>query len=386
MSLWFTGTAVLPQLAEAWGNGLGAASWLTLAVQLGFVAGALISAAFNLPDHFRATRVFIVSALFAAGCNAVFAAIAVEHRTWAIALRFLTGALLAGVYPTGMKIMTGWFQQGRGFALGALVGALTIGSALPHAVNAIGSVAQWKLVVLASSGMAVMAALIVAVAVTEGPFAAPTPPFDVHQVGQVFHDARLALANMGYLGHMWEVYSMWAWIALILHRSAQSGGGAGRACLETASFLAIAIGAVGCLWAGRISDRSGMGLGERVRQRSQVTIAAMAVSSACCLLVAIFFHHFAVVLAVAMVWGVAVVADSAQFSAVISEVADHRYVGTALTMQMALGFLLTAGSIRLSAYIGEHAGWRWAAASLAIGPLLGIWAMAELMRRVEDSA
>jgi len=380
MSLWFTGTAVLPQLAQAWGSGLGAASWLTLAVQLGFVAGALFSAAFNLPDHFRPTRVFVFSSLAAAGCNALFAIVAAQHEIAAIVLRFFTGALLAGVYPTGMKILAGWFQRGRGFALGALVGALTVGSAVPHAVNALGSLADCKLVVLSSSGLALMAAAIVWATVREGPFDVSSPPFDVHQIGQVFLNSRLALANLGYLGHMWELYSMWGWIALILARSAELGSGASRSALEAASFFAIAIGAVGCLWAGRVSDRSSDDPAARLRQRSRVTIIAMAVSAACCLLTAIFFQHFPLVLALAMLWGIAVIADSAQFSAVISEVADRRYVGTALTMQTALGFLLTAGSIRLTAYIGEHAGWRWAAASLAIGPLLGIWAMFTLMR------
>ena len=387
MSLWFTGTAVLPVLIRRWQGGLGIGSWLTIAVQLGFVVGALVIAVFNLSDIFRATRIFVACALLAAAVNAAFALVAEQHMVAALLLRALTGAFLAGVYPTGMKILAGWFRTGRGLALGAMVGALTVGSALPHGVLAIaggldtaGLDDAWQLMVLAVSGLAVIAAAIVAFAVHEGPFATPSPPFNAGQIGEALRNRRLRLANFGYLGHMWELYSMWGWIAVLL-AAAQQGGSAMRG--ELIAFLAIAIGIVGCVWAGHASDRlsaNGAGGDQTIAGRARVTIYAMAVSGACCLAAAVFFQHFIVLVAIAMVWGIAVIADSAQFSTIVSEVADPSYIGTALTMQTALGFLLTTVALRTTAAIAANFGWRWAAASMALGPALGIVAMWRLRR------
>ena len=383
MSLWFTGTAALPQLAEAWSAGYGLTAWLTIAVQLGFVAGALGAAVFNLPDVFRADRIFVVGSLAAAAANALFAWVAAEHVAAALMLRFLTGAFLAGVYPTGMKLLAGWFKEGRGLALGIFIAALTVGSALPHAVEAAGNL-PWRVMVLASSAFAVLAAMLVALGVHEGPYAAAQPPFDFHQVGQTFRQRRLRLANLGYLGHMWEVYSMWGWIGVLL---AASGASIATAWVEISTFSAIAIGAVGCVWAGVVSDRAAnpdsAGNG-RLRRRSNVTIAAMAVSGACCLAAGLAFDSYPALVAVSLVWGIAVVADSAQFSTIVSEVSHPSYVGTALTMQVALGFLLTSLSVRVVAAVGESWGWRWAGPAMAIGPLLGILAMMRLRTAAAD--
>jgi len=375
MSLWFTGTAVLPQITSIWHANISLGAWLTIAVQVGFAVGAITFAVFNIPDVFSPIKVLIISSLAAAAANAAFAFLAADPLP-AIILRGATGFFLAGVYPTGMKIIAGWFQRGRGLALGIMIGALSVGSALPHGVNSIGSI-PWRGVVLAGSGFAVVAAMIVGLAVHEGPYAMPQSRLHISQIFEIARNRRLRLANFGYLGHMWELYSMWGWIAVILASASRWT----RAQSEAGTTLVIAIGAIGCVWAGSASDRLQTATeSQKIAQRAKVTIIAMAVSAACCVLGALVFHQPLLLLLVALVWGIAIIADSAQFSAIISEVAEKSYVGTALTLQTALGFLLTAISIRAMAAIAQHFGWQWALASMAIGPLLGIWAMTGLRK------
>jgi MFS family permease len=381
MSLWFTGTAVLPQVTSLWRSDLALGSWLTIAVQIGFSLGAVTFALFNIPDVFNPVGVMIVSALAAAAANAGFALVAAEPLP-AILLRGATGFFLAGVYPVGMKIMAGWFQRGRGLALGIMIGALTVGSAVPHGVNSLGGI-PWRGVVILGSAQAVLGALIVALAVRQGPFAMPQSRLQLSQILEIARNRRVRLANLGYLGHMWELYAMWGWIAVIF----ASANGWSRRQYESAAALAIAIGAVGCIWAGAASDRlQDQAESARVGQRARVTIIAMAVSAACCVLAALVFHQSALLLALSMVWGVAVIADSAQFSTIISEVSDKSYVGTALTMQTAIGFLLTAVSIRAMAALAARFGWQIALAAMAVGPLLGIWAMSGLLAGRESSS
>ncbi len=384
-SLWFSGTAVIPQLSREWQAGLGLTSWLTLTVQLGFVAGALLLAATNLLDLMSAARIFAISSLLGAAFTVAFGVVAARHIGLALLLRFLTGMTAAGVYPTGMKVLTGWFQRGRGLAMGIIVGAITVGSALPHAVH-IGAL-PWRGVIYVCAGFSLLAAVVMLSGVAEGPYKTAAPRFDIHQVAQALRNRELRLANLGYLGHMWELYSMWGWITILL---AAASSAVSHAALETISFFAIASGAIGCVWAGYVSDRrqrhaSGSAAAD-VHARSRVTIVAMAVSGACCVLAAVFFHQFWILAAISIVWGISVVADSAQFSTITSEVADQRYVGTALTMQTALGFLLTSFSIRIVAAIGSAYGWRWAALSMAIGPAAGIAAMMQLGREPRVTA
>src|SRR6201996_1231765 len=376
MSLWFTGTAVIPQITTLWHSGLALASWLTIAVQIGFSLGAITFALFNIPDVFSPIKVLVVSAIAAAAANAAFAFLAADPLP-AILLRGATGFFLAGVYPVGMKIIAGWFQRGRGLALGVMIGALTVGSALPHAVNALGRV-PWQGVVLLGSAQALLGALVVALGVSEGPYAMPKSQFDPAQILEIVRNRELRLANLGYLGHMWELYSMWGWIAVIFSVSA----GWSRSKFEAMAALAIAVGAVGCIWAGVASDKlQDQTANMRVAQRARVTIIAMAVSSVCCVAAAFALHRPMILIPLSLIWGIAIIADSAQFSTIISEVSDKNYVGTALTCQVALGFLLTAAVIRLMAAIAAHSNWQWALASMAIGPLLGIWAMSGLLPR-----
>lgn len=376
MSLWFTGTAVIPQITQLWHSGLALGAWLTIAVQIGFSVGAITFALFNIPDVFSPIKVLVISALAAAAANAAFAYTASDPLT-AILFRGATGFFLAGVYPVGMKIIAGWFQSGRGLALGIMIGALTVGSAVPHAANAIGRI-PWRGVVLLGSVQAILGAIIVIFGVREGPFAMPQSRFDPAQILEIVRNRPLRLANLGYLGHMWELYSMWGWIAVIFSVSV----GWSRTTFEAMAALAIAIGAIGCIWAGVASDRlQNQAASMRVAQRARVTIVAMAISSACCVLGALVLHRPLLLVPLSLIWGIAVIADSAQFSTIISEVSDKNYVGTALTCQVALGFLLTAAVIRLMGAIGDRYGWHWALASMALGPLLGIWAMYRLLPR-----
>jgi MFS family permease len=373
MSLWFSASAVAPALRAEWHLSESATSWLTLSVQLGFVAGTLLSALLNLPDIISSRRLFTISAIAGALVNACFALFA-HSFGYGVALRFLTGLCLAGVYPPGMKIMATWFRRGRGTALGVLVGALTLGKAAPYLVNAVGS-AEWRANVLFVSALAVAGGLVVLVFVGDGPFATAAAKFDAQQITRVFRNRGVRLANFGYFGHMWELYAMWTW-APVMIRASLAARGQPPSLAEAASFLVIGAGAVGCVAAGVLADRVG---------RTVVTSAAMVLSGACCLTVGLLFGaHPALLLALAAVWGASVVADSAQFSACVTELGDPHYMGTALTIQTCCGFLLTTVSIQLIPLLVNAVGWRYAFAALAPGPALGVLSML-LLRRLPES-
>ena len=367
MSLWFSASAVVPALRVEWQLGESSAGWLTIAVQLGFVCGTLLSAFLNLPDVLSVRYLFAASALAGALTNAAFGAYAHNAQT-GIALRFLTGLFLAGVYPPGMKIMASWFQRSRGMALGVLVGALTLGKASPYLVNGLGS-PNWRLNILFISLLAVAGGLIVLLFVGDGPHALPAARFNWRQAFAVFSNRGVRLASFGYFGHMWELYAMWVWIPVMIRASFMLSEES-PVLAEVASFLVIGCGAVGCVAAGFVADRIG---------RTVVTSWAMAISGSCCLLVGFLFggNPFLLLL-VAAIWGATVVADSAQFSACVTELGDPQYVGTALTMQTCVGFLLTTISIELIPYLVRAVGWQFAFAILAPGPLLGVFAMLRL--------
>jgi len=374
MAPWFSASAVAPTLTRIWALSPAATAWLTISVQLGFVAGAIVSAVLILADRLSARRLITGSALIAAAAT-VGVALAPGART-AIACRLLTGAALAGVYPPGMKIAAGWFKEGRGLAIGILVGALTLGSASPHLVRWAVAPEAWRIVLIIAAGSAVAGGLLVLLIPNDGPFAAPSPPFSLAAAPRILKDRAVALANLGYLGHMWEVYAMWTWMAAFVAASEHARRGdqsdvAGLAALVT--FVVVGVGAIGCWLGGRYGDRWG---------RSVVTSVAMLISGTCALAVGLLFGGPLLLLVpLLVVWGVSVVADSAQFSAAVSELAPREYVGTALTLQTSMGFLLTCATIYLLPMVAAKIGWRWSMSVLAIGPALGIWAMLTLRRR-----
>jgi MFS family permease len=370
MSLWFAASATSVQLADRWSLDAGDAALLTTAVQIGFVAGTALAALLNLADLVPARRYFAVSAIAAAGAN-VAILIATGPLT-AAASRFLTGFFLAGVYPPAMKMAATWFRSGRGLAIGTVVGALTVGKAMPYLIGAIGTV-DYRFVIITTSLGALAAAALTAAAYRDGPFPFPSRPFSFGLVGVIMRHRETRLAIGGYLGHMWELYASWAALS-IFFTDFFRGHGYGN--LESASlaglstFAAIAAGGLGSVLAGTWADRLG---------REAVASAAMAVSGMCALLLGwLLSAPIWLVLSLAIVWGFAIVADSAQFSSLVTEVAPTHAVGTALTLQTSLGFLLTALSIWLTIQVADGWGWGLAFSMLAIGPVFGIWQMIKL--------
>lgn len=370
MSLWFTASAVAPQLQALWGLSGQQTGWLTGVVQLGFVAGTAVAALLNLADLVPSRPYFAVSALLGALANALL--IAAPGYPAALLLRFLTGFFLAGVYPPAMKMIATWFRSSRGLAIGTIVGALTLGKATPYLTRALEG-ADLRVVVLAASAGAVAAALLVGVGYREGPFPFARRPFSWRLVGTVLRHRPTRLATAGYLGHMWELYTGWTLVSVYffdLFRARGASGIAAGSLSGLAGFAVIGMGALGAVLAGVWADRLG---------RERVAIWAMAISGACSLVIGwLAAAPTWIVVTIALVWGFTIVADSAQFSAVVTEVAPAHAVGTALTLQTSAGFLLTAGSIWLAVEISGRFGWGPAFSLLAVGPALGIVAMARL--------
>src|SRR5829696_1769753 len=367
MSTWFSASAVIPQLRVQWDLSDSAAAWLTIAVQLGFVFGALISSLVNLSDVVSPRHVILGGAVGAATVNGLL--VIAGGGGVGIALRFATGFFLAGVYPPAFKLMSTWFRKGRGIALGILAGALVLGNAMPHLVNGLGRL-DWRLVIYATSLMTLGGGLLSEFAVKEGPFPFPRAIFDPRQAGRAFANRGVRLASFGYFGHMWELFAMYAWFLVFFSEELASRGASGGSAAAYATFAVIAIGGLGSLVGGILGDRWG---------RTRTTAAMMVVSGSCAVLIGLLFGSPTwLVLLVSLVWGFAIVADSAQFSTMVTELADQAHVGTALTLQLAGGFALTVPTIWLIPYVEDTFGWRWAFAFLALGPALGVLAMLRL--------
>lgn len=374
MALWFSASAVLPSLQIEYDIGPTLASLYTSSVQIGFVAGTLISAFLGLADRLDMRRFFMCSGLLAASANAVI--LLVDPTSPVVILcRFLTGAAMAGIYPVGMKLAITWAKGDIGLLVGILVGALTLGSGTPHLFNAMGGV-DWRFTIGCTSLVALVAALAINL-VSIGPNLSAAPRFDPRVALTAYTNPALRLANFGYLGHMWELYAMWAWLVLFLHASFAFHLEEPALWARLATFAVIGVGgAAGAIAGGVLADRIG---------RTALTIAAMAASGSCAVLIGLLFGASPwLVFFVALFWGVVVIADSAQFSASIAELAPPGTVGTMLTMQTSMGFLLTLATVHLVPTMVEFVGWHFAFATLAIGPFFGVWAMARLRARPES--
>ena len=371
MSLWFSASAVSGQYRAMWQLTAAEAGWLTTMVQLGFVVGTASAAVLNLADLLPSRWYFAVSGLVGAAANAALAG-AGDYRT-ALACRFLTGVCLAGVYPPAMKMAATWFRTDRGLAIGVIVASLTIGKAAPYLVRSV-DVSGTRTVVLAASVGAVLSAILVAVGYRDGPFEFPRRPFSWRLVASVARHRETRLATAGYLGHMWELYAMWTWVPGFLAASAAVRAAAGDpvplSAVYVLAFGAIAAGGLGAVWGGWAARSMGY---------ARVVTVAMAVSGLCSLAVGLFYGASLWILApVVLLWGFFVVADSAQFSAMVTELSPPHAVGTALTLQTSLGFLLTMLTIQMIPALVEVAGWRFAFPVLALGPAAGITAIRRL--------
>ncbi|MFP6673638.1 MAG: MFS transporter [Pirellulaceae bacterium] len=376
MSLWLTASAVSEQLAAGWNLTNDQVSSLTTAVQMGFVVGTAFAALFNLADIISSRFYFAVCALLASAANAGI--LAVDSYMAALSCRFLVGLFLAGVYPPAMKMIATWYRSSRGFAIGTIVGALTCGKAMPYLLSAVAPDDHVG-VIVSSSIAAAFAGLLVLAFYRDGPHAFPSRKFRLALIVNVIRHRPTRLAVAGYLGHMWELYAMWVWIPKFIRASFLISGGTVRAA-SLAAFLAIATGAVGCLWGGWVADRIG---------REKLVNLCMLVSGICSIGIGFSFGGQPWIVAImAAVWGFFVVADSAQFSTMVTEVSAPENVGTALTLQTSLGFLLTMVTIEGVDVLRSYVGWKWAFAGLAIGPFLGIAAISKLRgeRPTEENA
>jgi MFS family permease len=362
MSVWFSATFIVSQLEEKWGLSAGQTSMLTITVQLGFVLGAVISAACGLADRVPNRLLICYGAVGASAANA--ALLIVPGIAMALPMRLLTGLFLAAVYPPALKEMSTWFQGGRGKALGIMIGALTLGSALPHAVSVFGHM-QWENVIAITSVLTVIGGALILLVRGKGPYSFARRRFRFATAFHSLRDRNIILANLGYMGHMWELYAMWACVGAFI---------ASLPSIESASlsaglaFVCIGVGALGCWVGGVLGDWLG---------RAQSALICLVFSGGTVLLLGLFYSALptAVVITLCAFWGFWVIADSAQFSALVTERADPIYVGGALSLQLALGYLTTMATLWLVPTLVAYFSWNVALISLAIGPVVGIVAM-----------
>jgi MFS family permease len=373
-SLWFAGNAVLGDLQGQWGLGADAVGHVTSAVQLGFILGTLTFAIFAIADRHSPRKVFFLcSGLGALSNFGVYALAGGESSL--LALRFLTGFFLAGVYPVGMKIAAGWYQRGLGHAIGLLVGALVVGTAFPHLLRGMGHALSWQSVTVAVSIIAALGGLLMLLLVPDGPYSRSGAKFEPGAVITVFRSPPFRASAFGYFGHMWELYAFWAFVPVLL--TAHAAGTGVSLDVPIWSFCVIAAGFFGCAGGGYVSLKAGS---------ARVAAVQLSVSGACCVLSPLaFYAPTPVFLAFMILWGITVVGDSPQFSAMNAQYAPAGLVGSALTVANCIGFAITIPAIQLLNALAAAVPPAYLCVPLALGPLLGLVALRPLVERADSS-
>ncbi len=364
-SLWFAVNGVMDSLRRDWRLPEEALGALTSAVQIGFVFGTLAFALLTIADRFSARKVFLASALAGSLCNAA-AVVAPERLDVLLALRFLTGFFLAGIYPVGMKIASGWYERGLGAALGFLIGALVVGTALPHGLRALGPGWTWQSVIVAVSAIAAGGGLLLFAAVPDGPYLRRSARINPRALALIWRDPRLRAPAFGYFGHMFELYVFWTLVpAIVATRIAGVD-------VSIAAFAVIGIGSLGCVAGGLLVQRFGS---------ARVAVAQLATSGACCLMAPLMMDAPAPLFAAwLLVWGTTVVGDSPQFSTLTAQNAPRESVGSVLTFVNSIGFGITAILIPVFATLAANGPLHWVLPLLALGPIAGLVAMRPLLR------
>jgi MFS family permease len=377
LSTWFGSAAVSGALDREWDLGSEGVAALTIAVQLGFAASALALGASGLADVVPARWLMAAGALVTGIANAGFAMLATDLAS-GLPFRVLTGVGVAAVYPIAMKAIAGWFHGQVGTAIGILIGGLTIGAALPHLLRAGWVDAEWRPLLMATTGACLAAAVLCAAAIRQGPYEIAATKLSLRAAAAILFHRPLRLATVGYLGHMWELFAMWTWVPAFLAGTLALTTDEDLALVGLGSFAAISAGALGCVVAGTLADRLG---------RTVVTVISMSISGACAIVLGFLYGApTALVLAILVVWGFSVVADSAQFSAAVTELAPAGTAASALTIQTGIGFIATSLSIWVIGLIGPSDGssWQFAFLVLAVGPIAGVVAMLRL-RTMKES-
>ncbi|MCI0485351.1 MAG: MFS transporter [Blastocatellia bacterium] len=368
-STWFSGTAAVSVLRNLWSLNDAESAWLTISVQLGFITGTFLYAFLNLADRFNARRVFFASALLGALFNAGFAWLA-GGLAAGVAFRFLTGLTLAGVYPVGMKIVAMWFRKGLGWRLGVMVGALTLGTATPYFIQAVGAEFDWRKLVTFASFSAVLGGALMLTGVSDGPYLKGRARFDPSMLFKVFQHRPFRYTAFGYFGHMWELYAFWSLATFYLGASFQANAPDWANRLSLLAFATIGIGAIGCVAGGWVSRWVGS---------VEVALASLIISGSLCALSGFAFRLPPLALMpFIFIWGIFVISDSPQFSALAARHCPPEYTGTALTVQNGIGFAITIISIQLLPLIAKLVGWQWAFTFLTAGPLAGAYFMSRL--------
>lgn len=370
-SIWFSGNAVLAELMELWSATSPMAGWITSAVQLGFIAGTLVFSLFAVSDRFSPRRVFLLCTVAGALSNLLIA-LAGNSPAWLLTFRFITGVFLAGIYPVGMKIAAGWYEKGLGNALGFLIGALVLGTAFPHLLKGGLSPVPWQWIIFLSSGVCLLGGLLMFLLIPDGPYRVSTTGFDPLAVVTLFRHRQLRAAAFGYFGHMWELYTLWAFVPVFLTGYLSRVPGISLN-VPLWSFWIIAIGSVGCSVGGLVSARVGS---------AQVAFILLVVSGACCLLSPLFFLASpALFLPLMLLWGMAVVGDSPQFSTIVARTAPRQLVGSALTLVNCIGFSITVVSLSLAQWISSVVNPQYLLVMLAAGPVMGLLWMRPLVKK-----